>query len=233
MARLRRLSASGHTHHVIQRGNNRQAVFVDDQDRRRYLRDLADALKLHPIALHAYVLMPNHVHLLVTPAEEGALSRLMQHLGRQYVRYFNARHGRTGTLWEGRYRSALIDSERYLLACSLYIDNNPVRAQIAAAAADFFWSSAQHHVGLRVDPLVTDHPLYWALGNTPFEREAVYRRLLEEGVSAATAEAIRAATVKGWALGEEPFVEEIEEQTERRARPLPRGRPVKGGTPHS
>lgn len=227
MARLRRLSAPGHTHHVIQRGNNRQTVFVDDQDRQRYLRDLSEALKLHPVALHAYVLMPNHVHLLATPQEEGALSRLMQHLGRQYVRYFNARHGRTGTLWEGRYRSALIDSERYLMACSLYIDNNPVKAQIAVAAADFPWSSAQHHVGLRVDPVVTDHPLYWALGNTPFEREATYRRLLDEGVAAATADAIRAATLKGWALGDEPFVEEVEEQTERRARPLPRGRPVR------
>lgn len=224
MARLRRLAAAGYTQHIIQRGNNRQLIFVDDDDRRFYLRSLMEALDFCPIAIHAYVLMSNHVHVLATPQADEAASRMMQHIGRLYVRYFNRRHGRTGTLWEGRYRSTVIDSDSYFMACALYIENNPVRAQLATTAEHYSWSSARHHLGLEANPLVTDHPLYWALGNTPFEREAAYRTLLADGPSLPQADAIRQATQKGWALGSIDFANALAKETGRRTTALPRGR---------
>src|SRR5262249_39743315 len=162
-ARLSRVDIAGYPHHVIQRGNNRQAIFVDVADYKRYLQLLQEACATYPAALHAYVLMPNHVHLLLTPEKAGELSRLMQALGRRYVRWFNDRHRRTGTLWEGRFRSTVVESERYLLACMRYIELNPIRASLASDPVEYRWSSYAHHVGQVVDPLITDHPLFWSL----------------------------------------------------------------------
>jgi putative transposase len=200
MARLPRIEVAGCPHHVIQRGNNREPVFLDDVDRRRYLTLLREVASASALAVHAYVLMPNHVHLLVTPQAEGGLSRAMQALGRRYVRWFNDRHGRTGTLWEGRFRSAPIAADRYLLTCMRYIELNPVRAALAASTDEYRWSSFSHHIGLAVDPVITDHALFWGLGNTPFERQSVYRRLFEEQLPPALVEEIRWATQRGWAL---------------------------------
>ncbi len=227
MARLPRLTAPGLAHHLIQRGNNRQSIFVDEFDRALYLRELADLAQAYRLAIHAYVLMPNHVHLLATPPERETLGRVMQALGRRYVRRFNDRHHRTGTLWEGRYRSTVVETDRYLLACMRYIDMNPVRAGLAAEPGLFRWSSHAHYVGLRPDPLVTEHAAYWALGNTPFDRQLAYRRLFETEQAAVEIDSIRYATHRGWALGREEFAASVELEAGRPAAPRRPGRPRK------
>lgn len=201
MARLPRLTIPGFPHHVIQRGNDRRAIFVDDADRERYLGTLRDVATQAGLAVHAYVLMPNHAHLLVSPQASGDVGRVVQALGRRYVRWFNVRHRRTGALFEGRYRSTVVEADRYLLACMRYLELNPVRAGLAGQPAEFVWSSHRHHIGLAVDPLITDHSVYWALGNTPFERQAAYLGLFEHGPSSDELARIRQATHGGWLLG--------------------------------
>jgi putative transposase len=227
MARLPRLVVVGHPHHVIQRGNNGQTTFLDQNDRRLYLDLLGEAATQHGVAVHAYVLVDNEAQLLLTPSTPEGLSRVMQALGRRYVAAFNRRHERTGTLWEGRFRAGLLESERYFLACMRYIESAPLRAGLAVDAADWPWSSAAHHLGVRRDPVVTDHPLYWALGNTPFERELVYRALLDQGLPAADLQSIGSAARNGWALGSHAFLSRLSNETERPLRPRPRGRPRK------
>jgi putative transposase len=159
------------------------------------------------VAIHAYVLMSNHFHLLATPQTADGLPMMMQAVGRSYVRFFNNAQGRTGTLWEGRYKSTLIQTERYLLACMAYIDLNPVRAGWWRAA-DYPWSSHGHYIGRRVDKLVTPHPLFWELGNTPFAREAAYAELVHAGITVAQQTALTRSALSGWALGEPDFVAE-------------------------
>ena len=178
------------------------------------------------VAIHAYVLMSNHFHLLVTPQTQEGLPQMMQAIGRRYVRYFNDAQHRSGTLWEGRYKSALIQSERYLLACMVYIDLNPVRAGLAATPADYPWSSHAHYAGLRIDKLITPHSLMWELGNTPFAREAAYADLVQAGVNPAQQAALTDSTLRGWALGEPDFVADLQEKTERRVSKRGAGRPV-------
>ena len=147
MARLPRLTVPGYPHHIIQRGNNRQPIFAANADYEALLAMIEEYAGKAGIAIHAYVLMSNHFHLLATPETASGIPQMMQDVGRQYVRYFNQRQGRTGTLWEGRYRSTLIQAERYLLACMAYIDLNPVRAGIALAHGDYPWSSHGHYTG--------------------------------------------------------------------------------------
>jgi len=216
MARLPRLTLPDHPHHVIQRGNNRQPIFVDRADRELFLGLLGENAARFGVALHAYVLMDNHFHLLATPAAADALPQWMQAVGRRYVRHFNDRHGRSGTLWEGRYKSTLIQTDRYFLACMVYMDLNPVRAGLAAEAQAYPWSSHAHYVGLRADRLITPHALYWALGNTPFAREAAYAELVHAGVAAADAQTLTEATLHGWAAGEPAFVANLQKATQRR-----------------
>jgi putative transposase len=225
MARQPRQAIAAYPHHVIQRGHNRQRVFADDDDRRRYLGWLHEASLAHRLVIHAYVLMDNHVHLLATPVSDGSLSLTMQSVGRRYVRWFNARHGRTGTLWEGRFRSSLVEADRYLLACQRYIESNPVRAGRVASAAEWLWSSHRHHVGLAIDPLVRPHPTVWALGNTPFERESAYRRLFDEGVSQADQEWLGACLSKGKPVASTHFQRQLETSAGLRLIPRPVGRP--------
>ena len=225
MARLPRLTLPGYPHHIIQRGNNRQVIFADTQDFETMLALLAENAKKFAVAVHAYVLMDNHFHLLATPTTAEALPLMMQAVGRSYVRYFNNRHGRSGTLWEGRYRSTLIETERYLLACMVYIDLNPVRAGMVAQPADWRWSSHAHSLGLRADALVTPHALFWALGNTPFAREAAYGQLVQAGISASQQGALTDATLRGWALGEAGFVDELQKKSTRRVTKSKPGRP--------
>ena len=225
MARLPRLTVPGYPHHIIQRGNNRQPVFFDDEDRRMFLQLLEEYAAQEKVAIHAYVLMSNHFHLLATPESETGVPQMMQAVGRRYVRYFNQRHGRTGTLWEGRYKSTLIQAERYLLACMVYIDLNPVRAGLVTEPAAYAWSSHQHYVGRRADRLVTPHPLYWEMGNTPFARDAAYGQLVHLGVSAEQGKALREATLGGWALGDPGYVSSLQKHTPRRLSPGKAGRP--------
>ena len=225
MARLPRLTVPGYPHHVIQRGNNRQPIFVNDADRRLLLALWAEYADKFQVAVHAYVLMSNHFHLLVTPSTPTGLPHMMQAVGRRYVRHFNDAHGRSGTLWEGRYRSTLIETERYLLACMAYIDLNPVRAGLVTEARQYPWSSHGHHIGLQPEKLITPHDLYWALGNTPFAREAAYADLVRGGLKPSEQQQITDATIKGWALGSADFLSGIQGQTTRRASRAKQGRP--------
>lgn len=226
MARLARLSVGGYPHHIIQRGNDRQVIFRGDDDRRQMLQLIESQSREYRVAIHAYVLMDNHFHLLATPETADGVPRMMQSVGRRYVRWFNDRHGRSGTLWEGRYKSTLIETERYLLACMVYIDLNPVRAGMVTQARDFAWSSHAHYAGLRHDRLITPHALYWALGNTPFAREAAYARLVAEGVGVEQQQALTESAFKGWALGGNEFVAELGKRTTRRLAKAKAGRPV-------
>jgi putative transposase len=225
MARLPRSKAAGFPHHVIQRGNNRQPVFADVADYQRYLYLLHEISVDQGVALHAYVLMTNHVHLLATPDADEGLSRFMQALGRRYVRWFNDRHQRTGTLWEGRFRSTVVAADRYLLACMRYIELNPVRAGLAAAAEEYRWSSNAHHLGRLVDPLVTDHALFWALGNTPFERQSAYQQLFETPLASEDLDQIRQGTNRGWALTTPEQPDSRQRNRSEFPVPRPRGRP--------
>ncbi len=225
MARLPRLTLPGYPHHVIQRGNNRQPIFASTADYQMLLQLLGDNAAKFGVALHAYVLISNHFHLLATPDTAEGLPQMMQAVGRRYVRYFNDTQKRSGTLWEGRYKSTLIQTDRYLLACMVYIDLNPVRAGLATQAADYPWSSHTHYTGQRIDKLITPHPLFWALGNTPFAREAAYAELVQSGITSVQQTALTDSALSGWALGEPDFVEDLQKRTERRVSKTSPGRP--------
>ena len=227
MARLGRYFLPDQPLHVIQRGNNRQAIFFAPEDYRLYHDWLAEAAAAHGCAIHAYVLMTNHVHLLLTPRSAQSLPGTMQALGRRYVRHVNAAYRRSGTLWEGRYRAAPIDGEAYFLACCRYIELNPVRAGMAARPRDYRWSSYRAHGLGRDDALVSAHPLYLALGRSRAARQAAYRALFRERLAADFVDGLRAATNGGWAFGDARFHHEIAAASGRRVAPLPPGRPRK------
>jgi putative transposase len=171
-------------------------------------------------------LMGNHFHLLATPHTDTGLPLMMQAVGRSYVRYFNQLQSRSGTLWEGRYRSTLIQADRYLLPCMAYIDLNPVRAALVAEAKDYPWSSHGHYAGLRADKFITPHPLVWALGNTPFGREAAYADMVRDGVSDAEQAELTSSALSGWALGDEKFIPDLQKRTKRRVHKVQAGRPL-------
>jgi len=227
MARLPRLTLAGYPHHIILRGNNRQAIFMDSADFQRTLALLQVNAQEQQVQIHAYVLMSNHLHLLLTPLQNDSLPKMMQAVGRSYVLYFNKRHGRSGTLWEGRYRSALIQTERYFLACMAYIDLNPVRAGMVAQAADYLWSSHGHYIGRQNEAWLSPHPLYWEMGNTPFAREAAYAAMVQSGIGQKQQQALTSSALSGWALGEDAFVEGLQKQTPRRVNAAKAGRPFR------
>ncbi|HEX7634285.1 MAG TPA: transposase [Noviherbaspirillum sp.] len=227
MARLPRLVVPHQPHYVIQGGIDRQPIFRDTADYDSFLRWLREAARQFKVAIHAYVLLPNQLQLLASPSDEIGLSRMMQWVGRHYVPYFNARYQRTGTLWNGRYKATVIESEPYFLVCSQYIELNPVRAGFCAEPGAYPWSSFSHHTGAKPDPLITDHPLYWALGNTPFDREAAYRARMELGLGSGEVAVLDEATMKGWPLGSEKFKNALAKQVNRRVAPAKRGRPSK------
>lgn len=212
----------------MQRGNNRLPCFLDDGDRSRYRQLLRESLIATGCRLHAYVLMDNHVHLLLTPSEAGATARMMQKLGRQYVGQFNARHRRTGTLWEGRYKACLVDSADYLLRCVRYIDLNPVRARMTDDPAAFAWSSCAALCGLREDPLLTLHRTQRALGASDAERAAAYRSLLAEALDDEELAAVRLYLQQQRAYGRDDFRAMVEAKTLRFGGVRPAHRPVRG-----
>jgi len=228
MARLTRYNLPGQPQHVILRGNNRSIIFAADEDYLFFIECLQKATEQHGCAIHAYVLMTNHVHLLMTPEREDSIGKTLQSVGRRYVQYFNYTQKRTGTLWEGRYKATLIDSECYLLTCYRYIELNPVRANMVEHPSDYPWSSYLCHAKGKIDKLIIDHPLYIALGAENGERQAAYQMLFNVQVNEATLVAIRDATNKGWALGNDRFMKEISDAVSRRVAPLPKGRPRKG-----
>lgn len=226
MARLPRIAAAGLPHHLMQIGHNRQPIFLDEADRRAWCEHLRESALNAGVDVHAYVQLDNHAHLLATPrSDPDGLGRMMQSLGRRYVAAFNRRHGRTGTLWEGRYRAAVVDPDSALLACMRYIETHPQRSGLVHDAGQYGWSSLPHHLGRRRDPLITEPAAWWALGNTPFDREAAYRRWLEEGVSADEASAISTATRRGWPIGSQEAKHRLAEALGREVSPRPRGRP--------
>lgn len=226
MARLPRLTLPGYPHHIIQRGNNRQAIFATSGDYEVLLSMFQEHASKSGVAIHAYVLMSNHFHLLATPDTVEGIPSMMQSVGRRYVRHFNQQQGRTGTLWEGRYKSTLIQAEKYLLACMVYIDLNPVRAGMVQDAAEYPWSSHSHYIGRRTDRLITPHALYWELGNTPFAREAAYAELVRSGISMQQQSALTDSAMRGWALGQDDYVAELQRRTERRVVKARAGRPL-------
>ncbi len=228
MARLPRFFAPGVPLHVIQRGNNRSRLFDQITDYQVYSEWLQEAAQSNGCAIHAYVLMTNHVHFLVTPTHEDSLPKTFQSLGRRYVQYFNKTYERTGTLWEGRYRATLIESETYLLTCCRYIELNPVRAEMVRHPRDYPWSSYQYHAEGKPNSLLTPHTLYQRLGGTPEARQQAYRALFRQHLSGETLDAIREATNKAWVLGSDKFKDRLAKKLDRRVAPLPRGRPALG-----
>ncbi len=231
MARLPRPDLPGVPQHVVQRGNNRLPCFLDDEDRQRYLQCLCRALTRFGCQLHAYVLMNNHVHLLLTPGEAGAVSRMMHTFARNYVGWFNGRHGRTGTLWEGRYKACLVDSGAYFLACSRYIELNPVRASMVANPADHHWSSHGANACGRSDALLTPHAEYRALGGSPCSRALAYRALFEDALGEELVDEIRHYLQQQKTLGTDRFRAWVEVRTGRFETVRQVGRPRRQNCP--
>jgi putative transposase len=206
MARQPRFFVSGEVLHVIQRGNNHGPIFLREQDYRFFLGCLLRGSRLHGVFIHAYVLMTNHFHLLATPREKTSMPKLLQSVGRRYVQYFNCTYGRSGTLWEGRYRACVVNSEQYLLNCMRYIELNPVRAGIARHPGEYAWTSYHANAQDAPDLMVTPHDLYDGLGGSGAERQMAYRQLFPDRLAGEDVEAIREATNKNWALGDHPGV---------------------------
>ncbi|MGH8122616.1 MAG: transposase [Rudaea sp.] len=225
MARLPRPDIAGVAQHIVQRGNDRMPCFLDDVDRRLYLTALREMSMRYACAIHAYVLMSNHVHLLTTPETAGAVSQMMQGIGRIYVAEFNARHRRTGTLWEGRYKSCLVGGQRYVLTCHRYIELNPVRAAMVAQPSEFPWSSHLSNALGREDPILRSHPAYQALGRDAAERQLAYRALFHEVLTDTEISDIRAYIQQQRALGNDRFRAMVERKLGRCASVRPPHRP--------
>jgi putative transposase len=231
MARLPRYFAPGYPLHIIQRGNNRAPTFCGPEDCDRYLQLLGGAAAKYGVEIHGYTLMSNHVHLLATPQSPASVPRSMQALGRSYVLWFNRKYSRTGTLWEGRYRATVVDSDGYLLTCQKYVEENSLRAGIVDDPAAYRWSSYRANALGEDDPIVTPHPVYMCLARERVSRQAAYRGLFTQPLSGLELRAIRNATNRAWALGDAAFQKRIEDETGRRAAPLspgPRRRPCQG-----
>lgn len=228
MARMPRFFLPNTPLHVTVRGNNRCAIFADVADRAFMRGYLQHATQVNGVAVHAYVFMTNHVHMLVTPPTEESLPRAMQMLGRTYVRYFNDKYLRTGTLWEGRYRAAIVDDEHYLLLCMRYIEQNPVRAGMVGHASEHPWSSfASNALGV-ADPLVTHHSLYLSLGRDAASRQRAYCVALGMSIPEGELDRIRDAARYSWALGGKPFRGRVDSLTRRSERKLRGRKPPKG-----
>lgn len=226
--RTPRLDLPGVPQHVIQRGNARNPCFFRRSDYDRYLHFLVEAAGANACAIHAYVLMTNHVHLLATASRRGAIGRMMQDVGRRYVRIVNDAMGRTGTLWEGRYKPCLVDADAYLLACYRYIELNPVRAGMVADPADHAWSSYRANALGRRDDLITPHDSFLAISRDARERRDRYRELVAQGLSSGQLQEIRLVTQRQRALGSSPFRQLVEQRTGMRAGVGTPGRPCRG-----
>ena len=226
MARLPRISPAGVPLHLIQRGNNRHICFGALEDYSAYVGWLKEYSGKYAVDIHAWVLMTNHIHLLCTPKQDGAVSLMMQSVGRRYVQYFNYKYQRSGTLWEGRYKSCLVQAERYLIEVYRYIELNPVRAKMVEDPSGYVWSSYQVNALGKMSDLCTPHPEYLRLGGTKDERMKNYRALFSHHVEGDLLEEIRSSVNKGMAIGHGRFKDEIEVLTGRRLKPKKVGRPV-------
>lgn len=229
MPRRARIAVGGIPWHIIQRGNNRSACFYSDEDYLRYLSALQELAEQHDCKVHAYVLMTNHVHLLLTPEKAEAPAGLMKHLGQRYVQYVNRTYRRSGTLWEGRFRSCLAQDDHYLLTCQRYIELNPVRAGMVDHPRQYRWSSYRCNAEGRVNKLITPHRDYLGLGKTDLDRRRQYRELFRAAIDPWQLEDIRRSTNGNFALGNDRFKEQIESMLKRRVTPGRMGRPRKAG----
>ncbi|MDX9767777.1 MAG: transposase [Ectothiorhodospiraceae bacterium] len=228
MPRRARLAIPGIPWHIIQRGNNRSACFYAEDDYRRYLDTLREQAQKHGCLIHAYVLMTNHVHLLLTPEKPDSAALLMKHLGQRYVQYINRTYRRSGTLWEGRFRSCLARDEAYVLGCYRYIELNPVRATMVEHPRDYPWSSYRANGDGGSDPLLTPHPDYLRLGTTAEVRRDNYRALFTAHIEPELLAEIRHATNGNFALGSQRFKDEVAQMLGRRVVPGRSGRPRTG-----
>ena len=226
MARLPRLCVPGQLHLLIQRAQHGQTVFAEAVDCEAYLDALRDAAVTNRVSIHAFALMPGEVRLLATPADAQAIGRMIQSLGRRFTAAYNARHARSGALWQGRFSATVVEAQAYLMACLRFVEAGPVAAGLVARAADYPWSSAGHHSGRNLATLISEHPGFWSLGNTPFEREVNHGRLMEQVLTSEELATIETSAHRGWALGSERFMDDLAGQTPRRLRPLPQGRPT-------
>ena len=227
MARPPRITLPAYPHHIIQRGNNRAVTFFADDDYRYFLECLRQAKVKCRCRIFAYVLMTNHFHLLVEPAEAGDLGRFMQSVGRRYVRYVNETYRRTGTLWEGRFKSAAVSRDDYLIACSRYIELNPVRAGMVTHPKDYRWSSYQRRALGMSDRLLDEDPWYSGLGTTERDKQERYRQWIDAQISEREWDEIRQATQRGRLIGRETFQKQVEAMTGRHLVGEARGRPKK------
>ena len=225
MPRKPRMYLAGVPCHVVQRGNNRAACFFTDDDYAFYREVLADACRRYRVDVHAYVLMTNHVHLLMSPQAADGVSRVMQSVGRRYVQYVNKQYRRCGTLWESRHKASLVDAERYLLACYRYIELNPVTAGMVPHPGDYRWSSYGANAWGRRDDLVSPHALYLALGVDGSMRRASYRELFTTHLSRDVVHQIQNALDFSMPLGNDRFREQIERELGRSIGQAKRGRP--------
>lgn len=230
MARLPRLTLLDHMHWVVWRGNNGQSVFLDAQDRLFFLELMVQATRDLRVDWHGYVLLDHEVWLLLTPRQDQALSACMQAVGRRYVRRFNSRHGRSGTLWEGRFRCTVLDPRAHALEALSCFDWEPVRAGLVHAPEAYAWSSHLHYLGRRLDSALVAPATYWDLGNTPFAREEAYGRYVQVGVSAGVRHRLLEAALKGWPVGDSAFLAGLQEMTSRRVVKAKVGRPPKPKT---
>ena len=230
MPRMARVVVPNYPHHVVQRGHNRQVVFATRDDYRRYLETLRECKKKHGIAVHAFCLMTNHIHLLLTPPESPSLGKLMKRLAGRQTRHQNRLEGRSGTLWEGRYKSSVVDHDEYLLACSRYIELNPVRAGIVAVPEEYPWSSCRYRLGLDVCDWLDLDTAYLALGATEAERRRQYREVLRAAIPRGPSDLIREAAQRGQLTGGETFAREVALIIGRRMERRGQGRPPKKGT---
>jgi len=227
MARQPRFFVPGEVLHVVQRGNNREPIFVGEDDYLFFLDCLHQAIRRHGVFVHAYVLMTNHLHLLAVPQRRASLPKTLQSVGRRYVQYFNSTYRRSGTLWEGRYRATVVDSEQYLLTCMRYIELNPVRAGMVKHPGEYRWTSYHANAQGAPDLLIGRHELYDRLGQSDPERQSAYRQLFRAQLSGIDVEAICEATNKNWALGNDNFKQRIEALSGRRSDRMRMGRPTK------
>ena len=225
MARLPRYKIRNQPQHIIQRSIEGLQIFFEQQDYQYYHDCLEAAAYNYDLKIHAYALMPDHVHILASPGGEDSIPRTLQSLGRNYVQYYNECHSGVGTPWEGRYRATVLQAKTYLLNCSHYIEQNPVRVGLVKNAKDYLWSSFAHNALAKSEEIITPSSEYLALGSSDKTRARAYLALSRNKLSQQNVETITEATLHGWALGDKKFVARIEKQSGRRASPLPKGRP--------
>lgn len=226
MARQPRLIVPNLPHYIHQNGNNKQQVFLEAEDYQYFLRWLDESAQKFSVLLHAYALMPSHVQLMATPKDDDGLAKMMQWIGRHYVPYFNHKYNRSGTIWEGRYKTTIVDPVQQVI-CAQYIELAPIIDQVVTEQEHYAWTSYQHHIGTRHDTFITPVKEYWLLGNTPFERELNYKKNAEAFIGSKKLKEVAQVLKKSGILGEVSFVQKLEQQLGKSLIPQKRGRPSK------